>query len=282
MFELLREVNRRPEPFSAYTAPELWTDPHTSERMLAYHLDETVDAASRKPEFMDRSAQWIVSHFGLTPGARVADFGCGPGLYAQRLARAGAVVTGIDFSRNSLRYAGHKASQEGLAIKYIYADYLEFETDQRFDLIMMIMCDFCALSPSQRSVLLRKIRSMLATGGSLLFDIYSSRMFDEREETATYARNLMDGFWSSAEYFGFLNRFKYENDRLVLDKYTIVEKERTHMMYNWFQCFAPQELEKELAACGLDVTEYWGDVAGSRYDPNATELAVVAKVGKVP
>ena len=79
MFELLREVNRRPEPFSAYTAPELWTDPHTSERMLAYHLDETVDAASRKPEFMDRSAQWIVSHFGLTPGARVADFGCGPG-----------------------------------------------------------------------------------------------------------------------------------------------------------------------------------------------------------
>ena len=112
-------------------------------------------------------------------------------LYAQRLARAGAVVTGIDFSRNSLRYAGHKASQEGLAIKYIYADYLEFETDQRFDLIMMIMCDFCALSPSQRSVLLRKIRSdTLATGGSLLFDIYSSRMFDEREETATYARNL--------------------------------------------------------------------------------------------
>ena len=281
MFEFLHEVNRRPEPFAEYTAPELWTDPHTSERMLAYHLDETVDAASRKPEFLDRSAQWIVSHFGLTPGVKVADVGCGPGLYVQRLARAGAVVTGIDFSRNSLRYAGEKASQEGLNIEYIHANYLEFETDETFDLIMMIMCDFCALSPNQRAVLLRKFNSMLAAGGSLLFDIYSSRMFDERRETATYARNLMDGFWSSAEYFGFLNTFKYKKERLVLDKYTIVECERTRLIYNWFQCFTPQEVEKELAVCGLHVTEYWGNVAGSGYDPDATELAVVAKVDAV-
>jgi cyclopropane fatty-acyl-phospholipid synthase-like methyltransferase len=246
--------------------------------MLACHLDETVDAASRKPEFLDRSARWIVSHFGLAPGAKVADIGCGPGLYAQRLARAGAVVTGIDFSRRSLRYAGEKASREGLDIDYIHANYLEFETDEKFDLIMMIMCDFCALSSDQRAVMLRKFRSMLAAGGSLLFDVYSSRMFDERKETATYARNLMDGFWSSAEYFGFLNTFKYEKERLVLDKYTIVECDRTRLIYNWFQCFTPQELEKELAVCGLYVTEYRGDVAGSRHDPEATEFAVVAKV----
>jgi hypothetical protein len=37
MFEFLCEVNRRPEPFSRYTARELWTDPHTSRKMLALH-----------------------------------------------------------------------------------------------------------------------------------------------------------------------------------------------------------------------------------------------------
>lgn len=278
MFEFLYEVNRRPEPFAAYTAPELWTDPHTSERMLAHHLDETVEAASRNPGFMDRSAQWIVSHFGLTPGAKVADFGCGPGLYAQRLALVGAVVTGIDFSANSLQYAAETASQEGLDIEYIHANYLDFDTSKRFDLIMMIMCDFCALSPNQRAVLLRKFRSMLSARGMILLDMYSSRMFDERNETAIYAPGLMDGFWSPDEYFGFLNTFKYEEERLVLDKYTIVERDRTRLIYNWLQCFTPEEIENDLAECGLHVREYWGDVAGSAYDRHATEFAVVANV----
>ena len=55
--------------------------------MLAYHLDSAVDVASRNHAFLDRSAEWIVHHFELAPGARVVDFGCGPGLYAERLSR---------------------------------------------------------------------------------------------------------------------------------------------------------------------------------------------------
>jgi cyclopropane fatty-acyl-phospholipid synthase-like methyltransferase len=278
LFEFLCEVNRRPEPYVEYTAPELWTDPHTSEQMLAYHLDETVDAASRNPRFLDRSVHWIMSHFRLTPGAKVADFGCGPGLYAERLAREGVTVTGIDFSANSLRYAGETASRQGLDIEYIHADYLDFEISRRFDLIIMIMCDLCALNPGQRATLLRKFRSMLAANGKILFDIYSPRMFDEREETTVYAPNLMDGFWSPEDYFGFLSTFKYEEKRLVLDKYTIVERDRTRRIYNWLQCFAREEIENELADCGLHIMEYWGDVSGNAYDPDATEFAVVANV----
>ena len=90
MYDLLVEVNRKPEPFSEYTARDLWTDPHTAEQMLAYHLNQSIDAASRNPAFIDRSVEWIMSHFNVTPESKVIDFGCGPGLYAQRLARRGA------------------------------------------------------------------------------------------------------------------------------------------------------------------------------------------------
>lgn len=278
LFEFLQDVNHRPEPFAEYTARELWTDPHTSEHMLAYHLNETVDAASRNPVFVDRSVDWIVSHFALGAGARVADFGCGPGLYGQRLARAGLDVTGIDFSANSLSYARKAAADEGLDIEYVQADYLGFETERRFDLIIMIMCDFCALSPTQRASLLGKFRSMLASGGAVLLDVYSPRMFDSREECATYAFNLMGGFWSADEYFGFLNTFKYDDQRLLLDKYTIVERHRTRRVFNWLQCFTPSQLELEFVDCGLQVVQCWADVAGSPYDPGADEFAVVAKV----
>jgi len=81
----------------------------------------------------------------------IADFGCGPGLYTTRLAERGAIVTGIDFSENSLRHAKQVADEKGLDITYVLRNYLDFDTTDRFDLIIMIMCDYCALSPGQRN-----------------------------------------------------------------------------------------------------------------------------------
>jgi SAM-dependent methyltransferase len=276
VFDFLCYVNQRPEPFSQYTARELWTDPHTAQQMLAYHLNAEVDAASRNHDFIDRSADWIASRFGLRQGIAVADFGCGPGLYASRLARTGAAVLGVDFSATSLRHASEAAQQEGLSIDFVEADYLSFETERRFDLIIMIMCDFCALGPDQRATLLQRFRSLLAPGGAVLFDVYSPEMFQSREETATYAVNMLDGFWSSEEYFAFLTTFKYEDCRLLLDKYTIVARTRTREVFNWLQCFTPAELEEELERSGLRAVELLGDVAGSAFDPVRTEFAVVA------
>lgn len=103
-------------------------------------------------------------------------------------------------------------------------------------------------------------------------------MLDTREEAASYAPDLMDGFWSSEAYFGFLNTFKYERECLLLDKYTIVERDRIRRVFNWLQCFTPTALDSEFTDCGLQVVERWGDVAGSPYDPNSAEFAVVAEV----
>ena len=197
-------------------------------------------------------------------------------MYAQRLARAGAKVTGLDFSSNSLRYAREKAADEQLGIDYIETNYLDYETDKRFDLIMMIMCDFCALSPDQRSLLLNKFHTLLTDGGAVLLDVHSARMFNRREESASYGLNLLDGFWSPDDYYGFLNTFKYNENRVLLDKYTIVERSRTRQVFNWLQCFEPSEVKSEFHNCSLEVVEIWGDVAGKDYDVDADEFAVVA------
>ena len=47
MFNKLKEINSRPEPFEFYTADALWTDEHTSEQMLKFHLDEVKNAIHR-------------------------------------------------------------------------------------------------------------------------------------------------------------------------------------------------------------------------------------------
>jgi SAM-dependent methyltransferase len=277
MYRHLREINRRPACFEQYTAADLWTDEHTSSKMRAFHLNGSIDVSSRKTEFIDRSAAWIISRFDLAEGRAIADFGCGPGLYTSRLAASGAAVTGIDFSERSIQYARELSLRQGLSIDHIQANYLEFESGKRFDLITMIMCDYCALSPAQRRVMLDKFRTHLTAGGALLLDVYSLSAFAAREETATYAPNLQDGFWSPEPYFGFMNTFKYEADHVVLDKYTIIEETRARIIYNWVQYFDRETLRTEIESQGLVVEEFLGNVAGTVYDPAGHEFAAVVR-----
>ena len=277
MFEGLEKINTRPKPFEFNTASDLWTDEYTSKQMLSFHLNEKVDISSRNAAFIERSAEWIASHFNVGSGTKIADFGCGPGLYTTRLAMKEADVIGIDFSKRSLKYAEGISEKEGLSIRYVNQNYLDFETDDRFHLILMIMCDFCALSPAQREKILTKFHTLLEPDGYVLLDVYSLNAFKEREEIAKYETNILDGFWSPNKYYGFLNTFKYDMETVVLDKYTLIEADRNWTIYNWLQYFSPETLEKEFMECGLIIEKLYSDVAGSPFDPKNKEFAVVIK-----
>ena len=277
MFDQLEQINSRPDPYEFYTAADLWTDDHTSKQMLAYHLNPDIDISSRRGEFIDRSVAWIGSHFNVGAGTRIADFGCGPGLYANRLAKLGASVTGIDFSERSIEYARTVAAEAGLKAAYVNRNYLEFITEDRFDIILMIFCDFCALSPVQRKTMLEKFQVMLSPGGSILLDVYSLNAFEQREEAVSYEENLLNGFWSPEKYYGFQSTFKYDDVSVVLDKYTIVEAKRIRTVYNWLQSFSPESLQSEFEKAGFARHEFYGNVAGAPYAESASEFAIVAK-----
>lgn len=276
MYSQLVQINQRPTPFEFYTTEILWNDPHISKQMLAYHLDQETDKASRNKGFVNQSIRWITTHFSIGRGAQVCDFGCGPGLYTLGLAKEGAAVTGVDFSRRSIEYAEQTAALNHVSIHYVLDNYLEFETDEKFDLVMMIMCDFCVLSPYQRVHFLKKCRSMLNEKGVFLFDGYSLNAYEKVKELADYAHNSMDGFWSEEDYFGFLNVYKYPTEKVTLDQYTIVEAQRTWRVYNWLQYYNLNTLSETLRACGFKIAEKYSDVCGTAYAENADEFAVVA------
>jgi len=169
--------------------------------MLSYHLNGEIDASSRNFSFINKSVDWIISQFEIREGKSVIDFGCGPGLYTERLAKANASITGIDFSRNSIEYARNRARDEKLNIQYVNQNYLEFNSVNQYDLIVMIFCDFCALSPGQRKALLEKFKICLKPEGSILLDVHSFNAFNQREESATYTANPENNFWSPEKKF---------------------------------------------------------------------------------
>ena len=277
MFEELEKMNTRPKPFEFNTVSDLWTDEYTSKQMLSFHLNEKVDISSRNAAFIDRSVEWIAPRFNVGAGTKIADFGCGPGLYTTRLAKKQADVTGIDFSKRSIEYAQGISEKKVLSIRYIHQNYLDFETDDRFHLILIIMCDFCALSPAQRKKILTKFHTLLEPDGYVVLDVYSLNAFEEREEIAKYETNILNGLWSPNKYYGFLNTFKYDMEKVILDKYTLIEAHRNWTIYNWLQYFSPEGLEKEVMECGLIIEKVYSDVAGSPFDPKNNEFAVVIK-----
>ena len=277
MFEKLEQINQRPKPFEFYTAADLWTDEHISKKMLECHLNPDIDLASYNKDFLDRAVKWIVTHFSLDKKSSVADFGCGPGLYANQIAKSVAKVTGIDFSKRSIEYAQMVADKEKSKVQYVNQNYLEYESSEKFDLIMLIFCDFCVLSPAQRKTLLDKFCSMLLPGGSILLDVFSLNRFAQQVEATTYEKNLMNGFWSPQKYYGFLNTFKYDKEKVVLDKYTIIEKDRTRVIYNWLQHFDFNTLSQEFKNSGLKLVERYSSVAGKAFDAESDNITVVGQ-----
>lgn len=275
MFDFLARACEKPGLYQFYTAEKLWNDPYISRKMLEFHLDGSCELASRNPEFIRRAARFMADEFSLAHGRKVIDFGCGPGLYAQELALRGARVTGIDFSENSIAYARNAAEEQGLDIRYINADYLGLDLDEKFDLVTLIYCDLCALNPGQRVWLLANFKKMLAPGGKVLLDVFSMIAYGQREEETVFEHRLMDGFWAEGDYYGFMNTFEYPDACVYLDKYTIVQPGKFWQAYNWLKYYDLKSLTTEVEAAGFKVEAVYASVAGDRFHGDGGEFAVV-------
>ena len=272
MYDFLRDFASRPAPFSRYTTRTLWTSPHLARQMLQYHLDPDTDLASRRPSLIEATAHWIDSQLDLS-GKSLCDLGCGPGLYADRFAAAGAKVTGVDFSRHSLDHARlHTAP----GISYLEADYLEDTLPRGFDVVTLIYEDYGALSPPQRQQLLGNIQKMLNPGGHLVLDAPGRGHFAQRDESTVMEPGLMGGFFSAGNYIGLQKTFLYPGQQLVLDRYAIIEEAETWELFNWTQCFTAEQLTRDLASAGFTVEMMTSDLTGSPVGENSLSLAVIA------
>jgi len=149
-----------------------WSDAGFSRRMLTEHLSQAHDMASRRHEVIDRHVAWIHGTcLGGTRG-RVLDLGCGPGLYAERLARLGHRCTGIDFSPASIAHARTQAGLARLDIEFLCADIRSADYGREFDLAMLVFGEFNMFSREDAMRLLGAMHHCLKPGGRLLLEVH--------------------------------------------------------------------------------------------------------------
>jgi len=277
MYQLLKDIAKRPAPFSRYTAKELWTRPYLARQMLNFHLNQDTDLASRRFEAIDQVVDWIDSQLHLT-GKSICDLGCGPGLYTQRFASKGADVTGIDISENSLDYARLYAKEHKQSIRYLNMDYLSDELPTGFDIVTLIYTDLCVLSPEQRATLLDRMRIMLTAGGHIVIDVAGIASLASKQEMTIIEDRFMNGFWAPGNYVGIQRSFVYPEKQVSLDRYLIVEPNDTWEVFNWFQYFTPESIEAELKNAGFVINQMVGDLNGKPLKPDNDLIGIIASV----
>jgi len=152
----------------AYKIP--WDDPDFSRRMLAEHLSQEHDLASRKREMIRTQVQWIHEHICNSTPAKLLDIGCGPGLYIEQFAALDYDCCGIDFSPASIEYAKSQLDDKA---KLIEGDIRSVDFGGGYDLAMMVFGEINVFSPDECRMILRKIFEALAPGGKFLLEAHT-------------------------------------------------------------------------------------------------------------
>ncbi|WP_286307341.1 bifunctional 2-polyprenyl-6-hydroxyphenol methylase/3-demethylubiquinol 3-O-methyltransferase UbiG [Polynucleobacter sp. HIN5] len=110
---------------------------------------------------------WIESITNLE-GKRVLDVGCGGGILAESLSKAGATVTGIDLSTKALKVAELHQLESGTTVRYrsISAEDLAKEEPQSYDVVTCM--EMLEHVPDPASIV-RACANLCKPGGHLFF-----------------------------------------------------------------------------------------------------------------
>lgn len=267
----------RPAPFEPSDAP-FWDDPHIAVGLLAAHLDDGVDAASRPGAEIDRAVTVLAERGLAGPGVRVLDLGCGPGLFAHRLARLGCRVTGVDLSASSLAHARREAEREGLTIDYRQADFRELADVASFDVVLQAYGELSTFAPAVRDDLLARVRRALVPGGAFVFDVSTPHL---HPPTGRRWEASPAGFWRPGPHVVLEERFVHPGDdgtQLACDQYVVVDAHGVTTYRMWFHDHTRASLTAVLEAAGFVVSDVRGALTGEPCTDDGGWLAVVAHV----
>lgn len=123
------------------------------------------------PERNDREAALLVRLLGLPEQAEVLDAPCGHGRIANRLARMGYRVTGLDKSRAFLERARREAAEWGVQVDYVEGDIRRLPWTERFDAVINWFTSFGYFDDEENRLVLREAHRALRPGGRLVLEM---------------------------------------------------------------------------------------------------------------
>jgi SAM-dependent methyltransferase len=199
---------------------------------------------------LEKDYRTLVS--ALKPGLRVLDIGCGTGAISKDIASlvgpTGHVV-GIDHTASFI--AEGKRLFEGVQnLELIHADIFEYETEEKFDLIVSART-FQWISTVDK--VLDKVRSLLKPQGQLSILDYNHEMIEWNPKIPVSMNNFYNMFLMWRKDAGM-------NNRIGFDLADILEEHG----FDQVEVFNADEHYQRMFPAHVENLKVWSKVAGSK------------------
>jgi SAM-dependent methyltransferase len=271
-------VNRIPKPAPWTEGDNIpWNDPDFSERMLAEHLSQEHDLASRRSATIDEHVDWIFSTVLEDRPGTLLDLGCGPGFYVHRLSAMGCECVGMDFSPASIRHAKETATANDLPCRFVLADLRDEAFGVGFDLVMMIYGQFNVFQRHRGIEILRKAHAALAPGGRLLLELQPATQIQKDGESGPSWYSTSSGLFSEKPHLVLQENFWDAEAAASTSRFSVIDAETASVSIYALsnEAYTEEELDDALNTAGFSEVQRFPSLTGSAGSGEEADLAVV-------
>ena len=203
-----------------------WDEPGFSERMLKEHLSQDHNAASRRFDIVHRQVDYLERMAGgLNGDLKVLDLACGPGLHSLDFARRGHSTYGIDFSPASIAWAKSSATEESLSSEFVHGDVRNTAFGTEFDLAMLLFGEIDVFSAEDVSLIVRKVRAALNTGGALMLEPHEPGNVRANFETTPSWSSHTLGLFSERPHMLLEEGFWHDDVQMAVKRWYVLDVE---------------------------------------------------------
>ncbi len=256
-----------------------WNEPGFSERMLSEHLSQAHDLASRRAPTIDQHVEWL--HQVVLGGkpARILDLGCGPGLYANRLARRGHTCVGVDFSPASIAYAVDHARADNLPCVYHQQDIRTADFGQGYDLVMLIFGEFNVFCRADAELILTKARQALVDNGCLVLEVHTLAVVRAVGEQPPGWYSAEYGLFSDRPHLCLTENFWDAPQAIATQRYFILDGPTGEVTRHAasLQAYTEEEYRALVEGCGFTAVTFVPSLKGGPDETQPDFYVIVAR-----
>lgn len=221
-------------------------------------------------EYTAAEVKFIKDITALAPKSNILDVPCGYGRHSIAFAQEGYAVTSIDIAETYINNLADAAQKQGLPIKAVQADILEYEVNGEFDLAICLGNSFSYFSYYPMLQFARNVCNVLQKGGSFLI------------HTGALAESLLPALkeneWLQVKDMLFLTKRSYDPVESILQcDYSIISQDRREDKTAYQYIFTLAEVRRLLTEAGFTQMEQYSGFEKLPYRLGDRQAYLVAK-----
>jgi len=238
-----------------------WGDQEFSARMLAEHLDDRHDMASRGGSLIDRHVAGLSA---LVPdGHRVLDLGCGPGLYLERFGRAGWEGAGVDVSPAAIGHATQRASVLGIGCTYVHGDLRSARVAGTFDLVLCVFGELSTFPIEDVRDVLDIASGAVSRGGRIVIEVSTRAGVAGKAGRPVSWCTAAGGLFADGPHVVLRESGWFEDDQAAVERWWVMDESATRPRMFGSTTWFHHQLAEAIYEAGLVIDGRFGELTGA-------------------